>query len=322
MTYYIDFEATQYGHHMISISLLDEDGNIIINSYSRCPNKDKLTPFITELTGITQSDLAAAPDYDEIFNKLADYFFSRERPEAICCYGDFDKIILHKCFNHTYTSKAQACILFMESYLLDVSKKLFDTFNITGMKLQTMYEAIQAPEHLTAHNSLSDAKMLRYINQYPIDEAAITRVREAAGSKLKAEKVPAKVVDNICDEGRYYLEHWGILTEDNKWNVETKGTPDNYGVAIRSLRRDDPYRDNKILYFEDIVEAAWWYGLTCIAPAGKRAPYSEKAGRDYRKQLKRYVNSSEPVYKMAVYRSSKADYWEKKLQTKYRLIKR
>lgn len=51
MKYFIDFEATQFSQEIISIGCIREDGQTFYALVA--PKKGKITPFITNLTGIT-----------------------------------------------------------------------------------------------------------------------------------------------------------------------------------------------------------------------------------------------------------------------------
>ena len=69
MNYYIDFEATQFKHKIISIGCVSDNGKTF-QTLVKPVNKAKVDNFITELTGITKSMLENAPTADEAFNKF------------------------------------------------------------------------------------------------------------------------------------------------------------------------------------------------------------------------------------------------------------
>jgi DNA polymerase III epsilon subunit-like protein len=64
MKYFIDFEATQYNHEIISVGCIREDGKTFYSLVK--PKKlNSLTKFITELTGITKEMLQEEEQSDE-----------------------------------------------------------------------------------------------------------------------------------------------------------------------------------------------------------------------------------------------------------------
>lgn len=72
MKYFIDFEATQFSQEIISIGCYREDGEMFYSLVAP-HSKNKVTNFITELTGITKEMLANAPTSDEVFCKFSDW---------------------------------------------------------------------------------------------------------------------------------------------------------------------------------------------------------------------------------------------------------
>ena len=60
MNFYVDFEATQFSGHIIQIGCVNENGQQF-QSLVKPPEGEKITEFITNLTGITNEMLAEAP---------------------------------------------------------------------------------------------------------------------------------------------------------------------------------------------------------------------------------------------------------------------
>ena len=71
MNYYVDFEATQFAGEIISIGCIREDGETFYSLVA--PVKSKITPFITNLTGITEEMLETALDPTTVFNSFYDW---------------------------------------------------------------------------------------------------------------------------------------------------------------------------------------------------------------------------------------------------------
>ena len=55
MNFFIDFEATQFTQEIISIGCVAENGK---SFYSEVNCKGKITPFITNLTGLTPEQIS------------------------------------------------------------------------------------------------------------------------------------------------------------------------------------------------------------------------------------------------------------------------
>ena len=102
MNIYFDFEATQYSDHIIAIgasSFIASDYQnffCLVSSFA-----DKMTPFITELTGITKEDLLMnGIEVDEAFVKLWHWIRHitnmSDEPIFYHCYGEGDKNFLRK----------------------------------------------------------------------------------------------------------------------------------------------------------------------------------------------------------------------------------
>lgn len=83
MKYFIDFEATQFSQEIISIGCIREDGQTFYALVA--PKKGKITPFITNLTGITAEMIDSAMSADAVFSKFYDWLFENldDAPEFL-----------------------------------------------------------------------------------------------------------------------------------------------------------------------------------------------------------------------------------------------
>lgn len=71
MKFFMDFEATRFSNRIISIGCVAENGNTFTTLVH--PGKKKVDKFITELTGITNEMLEAAPDPDTVLPQFLDF---------------------------------------------------------------------------------------------------------------------------------------------------------------------------------------------------------------------------------------------------------
>lgn len=69
MKYFIDFEAMQFSNEIISVGCVSENGEKFYSLVQ--PQKaEKITEFITSLTGITYEELFSAPSADKVFSEF------------------------------------------------------------------------------------------------------------------------------------------------------------------------------------------------------------------------------------------------------------
>lgn len=82
MKYFIDFEATQFSEEIISVGCKREDGETFYALVR--PVEGKITPFITNLTGITAEMVEEAMSPDTVFEMFYDWAFkdANEMPEG------------------------------------------------------------------------------------------------------------------------------------------------------------------------------------------------------------------------------------------------
>ena len=162
MKYFIDFEATQYTNEIISIGCVRENGDEFYSLVN--PNK-KITPFITELTGITNEMLLDAPSPEQVFNQFFDWCAEYEDDLPVFyCYGNSDINFVKKNFNNSKSFRAKSILGYIYSGLYDyepIVKKHFGLIQSVSLIKVTNY--YNNSEIIQTHNALSDAKMLMFV---------------------------------------------------------------------------------------------------------------------------------------------------------------
>ena len=85
------FEANQFSDRIISIGCVNEN-NEEFKTFVKLPKGEKLTNFITNLTGITREMLEDAPSADEAFSDLYDWVLecTGDTVPQFYCYGSTD----------------------------------------------------------------------------------------------------------------------------------------------------------------------------------------------------------------------------------------
>ena len=167
MNFFIDFEAAQFSNEIIEIGCIAEDGRTF-SSYVNA--KKKITPFITELTGITQETVDAAPHPDNVFQDMWNWICLHYSPndiENFYCYGnsdiDFVLATLRKCKNFY----SRSMLSFLSTNLVNYDKFVDRHFGLTSpIRLIKVVEYYRGEEVVQKHNALEDAMMLREIYQH------------------------------------------------------------------------------------------------------------------------------------------------------------
>ena len=173
MKYFIDFEATQFSNEIIAIGCVRENGD---EFYSLVNPGKKITPFITELTGITNEMLEEAPKPEAVFNSFFDWCdeFEDDLP-VFYCYGNSDINFVKKNFNNSKSFRAKSILGYIYSGLHDYEPTVRKHFGlIQAVSLVKVTNYYKGEEIVQQHNALEDAKMLMFVNeqvgQHSIDE--------------------------------------------------------------------------------------------------------------------------------------------------------
>lgn len=188
MKYFIDFEAAQYSNEIIAIGCVREDG-ATFQSYVKAERK--ITEFITQLTGITQADIDAAPESDEVFKSFYNWLKGDNNLEFYC-YGNSDLDFVKKNLKNTQDFEAQAALSMIGMGLKDFAptvKKHFGLIKMIGLvKVLAFYRGVDAI--VQSHDPLEDALYLQELYNYVIAE----------GDKFSGENNPFpeyKTPDNV-----------------------------------------------------------------------------------------------------------------------------
>ena len=241
MKYFLDFESTQYAQRIISIGCVSEKGDKF-HTYVQLSGNDKLSKFITELTGITKETLKEkGVSADEAFEKLS-YFVSETRngemPEYYC-YGDSDAMF---CKNTTKYMTSLASItyaLYLAKEMIDFGKTVKSFFKTDApFGLKKMYTFLCEQEIQQKHDALEDATMLADIvekfEKFKVEDA-VEIAAIPSGRIHVGKKAPALFVS------------W----PKDKWVADTgakKNTPYKY-VATAGTREK---------YFKDMDTLVMW----------------------------------------------------------------
>lgn len=197
MKYFIDFEATQFSNEIISIGCVREDGETFYSLVNVA--KNKMTNFITELTGITKEDVSTAPSSDEVFTNFYNWIIQDETKAQFFCYGNSDLGFIKKNLNKATIVKAQMALSILALHLIDYSKcveRHFGLIKSIGLKKVIAYYR-QVEEVEQNHNALEDALFLKEIYDRINDEDDVVECPFPGYEKPLKPEVTPKPTTNI-----------------------------------------------------------------------------------------------------------------------------
>ena len=162
MKYFIDFEASQFAEEIISVGCVDELGRSFY-SLVRPRRPQKVTSFITNLTGITREEVLAAPSANDVFEAFYRWL---DKDEAIgfYCYGDCDRRFALNTIAGVTCFDAQLSLSLIIATMSDFSVELRRHFKMKrSIGLAKVVSYYRGEEVVQRHNSLDDARYLREV---------------------------------------------------------------------------------------------------------------------------------------------------------------
>ncbi len=161
MNYFIDFEATQFSNGIISVGCVAENGS---EFYTLVNTNHKVTPFITNLTGITPEAVQEAPSQELVFELMFDWVFSMHTIPHFYCYGNCDKDFVKNNFKECKSFKARTMLSYLYTDLQDYSSEVKIHFGLCkNIALKKVADYYRGKEEEQTHNSLEDAKLLKFV---------------------------------------------------------------------------------------------------------------------------------------------------------------
>lgn len=240
MKFFIDFEATQFKGNIISIGCVNEQ-NQQFSSLVRPPEGEKITSFITNLTGITDEMLVNAPSADEAFINLFNFIATNgdDKVPEYYCYGDTDVDFIKSTMRHMTDTYAITLAQAMSANLIDYSRDV-KTFFVSphNIALRKVYNLIKEEENEQRHDALEDAIMLaEVVNKMknkcrPEDNAVL--------AAMPKEKRPA-----TKKAPQMFLDWPG-----DKWAADTHADESNWQICAKC--------GNRVKYFDSLDTATLW----------------------------------------------------------------
>ena len=163
MNFYVDFEALQFSGRIISIGCINDNGDKFYTLSQPSKQGEKLTNFITDLTGITSEMLSNAPTANEAFENFYQYVKSTcdDTAPQFYCYGNCDGDFLRSTGKYLTSFDARMFCNYVRCNLTDYSstaRSYFPSFETLALKkIYSLIKEDNEPQH---HNALEDAEML------------------------------------------------------------------------------------------------------------------------------------------------------------------
>lgn len=275
MNFYIDFEATQYTQRIISIGCVSEMGETF-DMLVKPPKKEKITKFITTLTGITNDQLINAPTANEAFAALGKWIEqSGSGPHTFYCYGDMDKTFLGRTMNDIQDFYALGVATTIYRNLIDYSQQIFKCLKVDSISLRKIYTYLQKEELQVTHDALEDAEMLRFVKDN-------LNYADIDFEKLKTIQ-PPKISRPVKHAPDVFLSWLG----KTKWEVYTDCPKEKAVIKC--------YNGENEKYFESYEIAALWCIRFCGALGSPKRP---EVLTKIRKQLIEAAENNETLYKL------------------------
>lgn len=163
MNFYVDFEALQFSGRIISIGCINDNGDKFYTLSQPSKQGERLTNFITDLTGITSEMLNNAPTANEAFENFYQYVKSTcdDTAPQFYCYGNCDGDFLRSTGKYLTSFDARMFCNYVRCNLTDYSstaRSYFPSFETLALKkIYSLIKEDNEPQH---HNALEDAEML------------------------------------------------------------------------------------------------------------------------------------------------------------------
>ena len=157
MNFYVDFEALQFSGRIISIGCINDNGDKFYTLSQPSKQGERLTNFITDLTGITNEMLSNAPTANEAFENFYQYVKSTcdDTAPQFYCYGNCDGDFLRSTGKYLTSFDARMFCNYVRCNLTDYSstaRSYFPSFETLALK--KIYSLIKEDNEPQRNNAL------------------------------------------------------------------------------------------------------------------------------------------------------------------------
>ena len=252
MKYYVDFEATQFSEEIISIGCVREDEETFYMLVA--PSDGKVTPFITNLTGITKEMLETAASPNAVFEAFYDWVFTKDDLPEFYVWGDSDVGFVQHTFKKTTSLKARMALGYMAGGIHNAEKKFRKAIKVDSCALVKAYNTLIDPTYEQNHNALDDAMMLYRVCKYQYS-ISIEELREKMKDYIaertannEKKKQPAAIQKwnsmgfapgTVCTVNKKgaVISSFSSLEEAAQWIIDTKANLGPLGTKERIMTK-------------------------------------------------------------------------------------
>ena len=286
MRFFIDFEALQFSNRIISIGCVCENGNTYSSLVKPPKKKDKVTAFITKLTGITNEMLKDAPSADEVFLQLLTFVATNSDNESseFYCYGNNDKDFIENTTRYMTNSEAIKFANRIKENIIDYSKVVKGVFQIANeISLKKIYTMVKEEEIVQKHDALEDAQMLCEVALNLKEEYTEEEKEKLNNLKVSRDKPSCGKKESKADDIWY---SWEGLKHIDRYLAETGADEKEYQYCC--------IHNGHIIYFNTVRDAALWLIRFGFCP--NRSPKNESHVQGIMTRISKKMNTKQLSY--------------------------
>ena len=246
MNFYIDFEATQYDHKIISIGCVNDIGDSFY-SLVKPQEKTKVTPFITNLTGITQEMVDNAPSAETVFARFKTFIdiYNNGESTFFFVYGNEDQAFLERTAKKVMSKDIRRFMNYLAGSLIDYSKITRDYFQVSQVGLKKALSYFKEEPIVQKHDAFEDAEMLMELYKYienseliqlescPFED--ISKIANNSSSEIEGRIQSGDMIFENLDEAANWVKN--NLFSDKMANVNIQTIKKKIKYAIRHKKK-------------------------------------------------------------------------------------
>ena len=234
MNFYVDFEATQPEQEIISIGAVAENGKKFYSLVK--PRFSKVSSYITEMTGIKNTDLEYECELNTIFDLF--YIWCKDQEDDLSkwnfySYGDSDVDFIKHSFRNLKAERPMIIASYMMATMLDYSKSVKTYFH-GSVSLIKAFNYLKEIDEKQKHNALEDAAMLAEVyskinDQTPLEKNPFVEYKAAQGNyTFPSGRFFCKSTGKNAKEREF-----GCIQEAIEWLINTNIAKDSREAVHR-----------------------------------------------------------------------------------------
>ena len=245
MNIYLDFEATQFKENVIAIGASCEYG--CFDCLVHPPKGDKITKFISKLTGITRemSEFSLSPDeaMNDFYEWLMEITKNYNEPTFFHVFGNMDKIFLKNLAQHITNKQLQLFAENLTDSLIDDSNKVCKYFHTKAVgvykALRYFYPNLGEQDHDPLNDAIALQKLMLFISYAP-------PLEENPFEEEKKVSVPKKTIKDDEFTG-FLIAAKRTHTAEAKYKYYNSFNQAADFIS-KQIRKDNPEATNKTIH--------------------------------------------------------------------------